>query len=48
VKSKAKEASNIRNEVITKEAKVRKLIKSRGKFNITRNNRKKQVFKTVI
>jgi hypothetical protein len=47
-KSKAKKASNIRNKVITKKAEVRKLTKSRGKFNIARNNRKKQVFKTTI
>jgi hypothetical protein len=48
VKSKAKEAFDMRNEVITKEAEVRKLTKSRGKFDIARNNRKKQVFKTAI
>jgi hypothetical protein len=33
-KSKAKEASDIQNKVITKEAEVRKLTKSRGKFNL--------------
>jgi hypothetical protein len=33
-KSKAKEASDIRNKAITKEAEVKKLTKSRGKFNI--------------
>jgi hypothetical protein len=33
-KSKAKKASNIRNEVIIKEAEVRKLTKSKGKFNM--------------
>jgi hypothetical protein len=33
-KSKAKEASNIRNKVIAKEAEVRKLTKSGGKFNL--------------
>jgi hypothetical protein len=47
-KSKAKEASDMRNEAITKEAEVRKQTKSRGKFNPARNNRKKQVFKTII
>jgi hypothetical protein len=38
----------MRNEVIAKEAEVRKLTKSGGKFNMARNNRKKQVFKTAI
>jgi len=33
-KSKAKEASDIRNKAITKKAEVKKLTKSRGKFNI--------------
>jgi hypothetical protein len=47
-KSKAKEASNIRKKAITKEAEVRKQTKSGGKFDLTRNNRKKQVFKTAI
>ena len=47
-KSKAKEASNIRNKAIAKEAEVRKLTKSRGKFDLARNNRKKQVFETAI
>jgi hypothetical protein len=40
-KSKAKEASDIRNEVIAKKAEVRKQTKSRGKFNLARNNKKK-------
>jgi hypothetical protein len=47
-KSKAKEASDIRNKAIAKEAEVRKQTKSRGKFDLARNNRKKQVFKTTI
>ena len=47
-KSKAKEASNIRNEAIAKEAEVRKLTKSRGKFDLARNDGKKQVFETAI
>jgi len=34
VKLKAKEASNNRNKAIAKEAEVRKLTKSRGKFNL--------------
>jgi hypothetical protein len=34
--------------VITKEAEVRKLTKSGGKFNLAWNNGKKQVFETVI
>jgi hypothetical protein len=34
--------------VVTKEAEVRKLTKSRGKFNMARNNKKKQVFETAI
>jgi hypothetical protein len=33
-KLKAKEASDIRNEAIAKEAEVRKLTKSRGKFDL--------------
>jgi hypothetical protein len=40
-KSKAKEASNIRNKAIIKEVEVRKQAKSRGKFNLARNNKKK-------
>jgi hypothetical protein len=47
-KSKAKEASNMRNEVIAKEAEVRKLTKSGGKFDMARNDGKKQVFETAI
>lgn len=47
-KSKAKEASDIRNEVIAKEAEVRKLTKSGGKFDLARNDGKKQVFETAI
>ena len=38
----------MRNEVIIKEAEVRKLTKSGGKFDMAWNNRKKQVFKTII
>jgi len=47
-KSKAKEASDLRNEAITKEAEVRKLTKSGGKFDMARNDGKKQVFETGI
>jgi hypothetical protein len=47
-KSKAKEASNNRNEAIAKEAEVRKLTKSGGKFDLARNDGKKQVFETAI
>ena len=35
VKSKAKKAFNIRNKAIIKEVKVKKLIKSKEKFDIT-------------
>jgi hypothetical protein len=38
----------MRNKAITKEAEVKKQTKSRGKFNLARNNRKKQVFETTI
>jgi hypothetical protein len=48
VKSKAKEASDLRNKAIIKEAEIKKLIKSKGKFDITRNDKKKQVFKINI
>ena len=34
--------------MIIKEAEIRKLAKSGRKFDIARNNRKKQVFETVI
>jgi hypothetical protein len=34
VKLKAREASNIRNVIIIKEAEIRKLAKSGGKFNM--------------
>jgi hypothetical protein len=47
-KSKAKEASDIRNTTIIKKAEIKKLAKRGGKFNMTRNNRKKQVFETRI
>jgi hypothetical protein len=47
-KLKAKEASDIWNKAIAKEAEVRKQTKSRGKFDLARNNRKKQVFETII
>jgi hypothetical protein len=47
-KSMVKEASDMRNKAITKEAEVRKQSKSRGKFDLARNNRKKQVFETAI
>jgi hypothetical protein len=47
-KLKAREATDIRNATIIKKAEIRKLAKSSGKFNIARNNRKKQVFKTII
>ena len=40
-KSKAKEASDIRNKAITKEAEVKKLTKSGGKFDMAQNDRKK-------
>ena len=38
----------MRNEVIAKEAEVRKLTKSGGKFDMARNDGKKQVFETAI
>jgi hypothetical protein len=38
----------MRNKAITKKAEVKKQTKSRGKFNLARNNRKKQVFETAI
>jgi hypothetical protein len=38
----------MRNEAIAKEAEVRKQTKSGGKFDLARNNRKKQVFETAI
>jgi hypothetical protein len=47
-KSKAKEATNIQNVTIAKEAEIRKLVKSGGKFDMARNNGKKQVFETII
>jgi hypothetical protein len=47
-KLKAKEAINIRNATIIKKVEIRKLAKSGRKFNIARNNGKKQVFKTAI
>jgi hypothetical protein len=47
-KSKAKEASNNRNKAIAKEAEVRKLTKSGGKFDLAWNDGKKQVFETAI
>jgi hypothetical protein len=34
--------------VIAKEAEVKKLTKSGGKFDLAWNNKKKQVFKTTI
>jgi hypothetical protein len=38
----------MRNEAIAKEVEVRKQSKSRGNFDLARNNRKKQVFETAI
>ena len=38
----------MRNKAIAKEAEVRKQTKSGEKFDLARNNRKKQVFKTTI
>jgi hypothetical protein len=38
----------MRNEAIAKEAEVRKQTKSGGKFDLARNNGKKQVFETTI
>jgi hypothetical protein len=34
--------------MIIKEAEIKKLAKNSGKFNIAWNNKKKQVFKTII
>jgi hypothetical protein len=38
----------MRNKAIIKKAEVRKQAKSRGKFNLAWNNKKKQVFETTI
>jgi hypothetical protein len=38
----------MRNEAIAKEAEARKQSKSGGKFDLARNNGKKQVFETAI
>jgi hypothetical protein len=40
-KSKAKEATNIQNVTIAKEAEIRKLVKSGGKFDMAWNDGKK-------